>query len=233
MNVFSLRIDVFKHLVENLNLSLRARTAIHKFTFEISNIMTHAKFFLDTNVLVYLSGLKDWDLQDFKTRIETSNSELSATHIQVDEIVDEKYEKKLRNYQQKIEKALESLKSKGIKVRLEATKIPVAGILRTGHFMTASQEVGKLYDELRKEIDGCERAKETIKPVLNIACDAVIAVSSLGHDFLITTDECLFVSWVNVIGKYQMLGQQFRVPKIIYAHRSPKLVAKQVLGLLS
>jgi|GEM_PF-6141413 len=43
------------------------------------------KFFLDTSALICLSGLQGSDLQDFRSRIEESNSELSTTHIQVDE----------------------------------------------------------------------------------------------------------------------------------------------------
>jgi len=204
--------------------------------------MANVKFFLDTNALLYLSGLKGSDLQDFKTKIEASNSELSTTHVQVDEStkhikfdkkIDKEYEKKVRSYQRKIDKALGSLKNKEISVRLEDTKIAVFGVSRFGFARFGNEEIGKLYDELRKEIDECQKAKGKPKPLLNIASDATIAVSSLGHDFFITTDKCLFESWLKVIDKYRMLGQQFKVPKIIYARRSPKEVAKQMLGLLS
>jgi hypothetical protein len=209
---------------------------------EVSNIMASVKFFLDTNALLFLSGLRGSDLQDFKNQMEASSSELSTTHVQVDEItkhvkfrepVEEKHEKKVRTYEQKITEALKSLENKGIVVQIEPTKLTVAGVSRAGHCMTASEEIGKLYDELRKQIDECQNAKGKPKLLLNIACDATIAVSSLGHDFFITTDKCLFESWLKVIGRYKMLGQQFKVPKIIYARRSPKEVAKHMLDLLS
>ena len=200
--------------------------------------MAYVKFFLDTNVLLALSGLNGSDLQVFKDRIEASDSELNTTHIQVDEItkhikfhepVKKKHEKKVQSYQQKIDEALKTLRSKGINVRIEATKIPVQGIARAGHVKTASKEVRKFYNELRKEIDGCEKAKGKIKPLLNVACDATIAVSSLNHDFFVTSDKCLSESWLKVIGKYEILRQQFKIPKIIYTKRYPKEVAKRIL----
>ena len=204
--------------------------------------MAKIRFFLDTGALIALSGLEGSDLQDFKNRMEAGNSEISVTHVQVDEStkhmkfhekVKEKYEKKVKDYQQKINKALGSLKNKGITVHLEDTKAFVIGVSRIGYTVLGGEEIGKLYGELRKEIDECERTKKgTSKPLLNIASDATIAVSSLNHDFFITCDRCLFDSWGNVISKNRMLEQQFKVPKVIYAKRSPKEVARKMLELL-
>lgn len=191
------------------------------------------RFFLDTGALIALSGLKDSNLQVFKNRIEESKSELSVTHIQVDEIVDEEYAKKLQSYQQKIEKALDSLKSKEINVRLEDTKIAVCGVSRSGYAVVANEEIEKLYDELRNEIDECEKVKGKTKHLLNLDCDAATAVSSLNHDFFITCDRCLFDSWGKVISKHRMLKEQFKVPEVIYTRPNSKEVAKRVLGLLS
>lgn len=146
--------------------------------------MAYVKFFLDTNALNYLAGLKGSDLEDFKTQIEASNSEISTTHVQVDEStkhikfhepVDKEYEKKVRSYQQKIKKALESLKNKGIVVHVKPTKIAVCGVSRSGYAVVANEEVEKLYDELKKEIDECDKARGKNKKPLNPACDAVIA----------------------------------------------------------
>ena len=186
------------------------------------------RIFLDTNALMCLSGLKESDVGNFKNRIERSGSELSITHVQVDE----KYRKELRNYQQKIEKALARLVNKGINVKLEETKIPVEGVEREGCSRSGGQMVGSLYDELQKEIDACERDKGIIKPVLNIACDAVIAVSSLDHDFFITCDDCLSKRWQKIINKYGMLEQEHKIPKICYAHPSPTEVANAILDIL-
>jgi len=188
--------------------------------------MSARSFFLDTNALNYLAGLKGSDLQIFRKQIETSNSELSITHVQVDEA----HKKELQTYQQKIKKALASLSNKGINVNLEGTKIVVFNVSRFDFARFGDEEIGKLYNELRKEIDGCEKAKGKTKPLLNIACDAVIAVSSLGHDFFITTDRCLYDSWRKIIGKHTTLEQQFKIPKIVYTRRSPKDVAGRILA---
>lgn len=191
--------------------------------------MSSCKFYLDTNALNYLAGLKGSDLQIFKKQIVASNSELSITHVQVDEA----HEKELQNYQQKIQKALASLSSKGINVCLEDTKIIVFDVSRFGFARFGDENIGKLYDDLRKEIEACEKAKGKAKTPLNIACDAVIAVSSLNHDFFITTDRCLYDSWLKVIKKNKTLKQQFKVPKIIYARRSPKDVAKRIIASIA
>lgn len=200
--------------------------------------MAYVKFFLDTNALLYLSGLKDLDLKDFKKRVEASGLELSSTHVQVDEStehikfhekVTKKREKKVQNYQEKIAFALKSLRKKEIDVRVEPTKIPVQGVARQNYTLMGGRETGKLYDELQKEVDECEKAKGNLKSPLNIGRDAVIAVSSLDHDFFITTDKCLFDSWHKIITKHRMLKQKFKVPKVIYTKCDPKEVARSIL----
>lgn len=215
--------------------------AIHKSPSKLSNIMPDLKFFLDTGALIALSGLKGSDLQALRSQIEASDSELSTTHVQVDEItkhikfhepVVKGYDKEVQSYQQKIKEALKTLERKGINVRLEATKITVVGVSRVGYTKLGYEEMHKFDDELRKEIDECEKAKGKTKTLLNIARDTTIAVSSLGHDFFITCDRCLFKSWRKVIGKHIMLRQKFKIPKIVYVQRSPKNIAKEMLALL-
>lgn len=199
--------------------------------------MAIVKFFLDTGALIALAGLKEPDLQNLKNRMKAGNLELNTTHVQTDEItahikfhekVTKKHEKRVATYQQKIDRALESLKSKGIEVHFELAKMGAWGVMRWGYFKWGGKETGKLYDDLRKEIGRCEEAKGTIKPLLNIACDAVIAVSSLDHDFFITCDKCLFNSWHKVIVKHPKLKQRFKVPKVIYTRRNPKEVASAI-----
>jgi hypothetical protein len=190
--------------------------------------MTDLKFFLDTGALIALSGLKGSDSQILKNRIKASDSGLSITHIQVDE----KLRIELQDYQLKIDKALSSLKNKGIVVSLEPTKIIVLGISRFGLASFGNEEAGRVYDELRDDIKKCERKKRKPKTPLNIACDAVIAVSSLGSDFFITCDRCLFDCWHKVISNHRILGQRFKIPRVIYSEPYPKEVAKQMLRLL-
>ena len=187
--------------------------------------MVGSDFFLDTNALIYLSGLKDSDRQIFKNKLEASNSELIVTHIQIDE----KYRKELPEYTQKIKKALESLRRKGIRIRTEATKGFVIGVSRIGHARLTSEDAGRLYNELRNEIDQCQKDKNQLKSTSNIACDATIAISSLDHDFFVTTDKCLCIGWRKVISKHRTLLAQHKIPEIIYARRSPKEVARQIL----
>jgi len=117
--------------------------------------MADVKFFLDTNALIRLAGLKSLNLQDFKTRIEACNSRLSATHIQVDEM----HTKGLQNYQQKVKKALESLTNKGIGVQVEISRIGVWGVSRWGLFRWRDKQTGELYEKLCKEIDECMKSK--------------------------------------------------------------------------
>jgi len=186
------------------------------------------KFFLDTGAIIALSGLKAPNLQAFKSRTKSSNSKLSTTHVQVDE----KHPKELKNYYQKINRALKSLRQKGIVVHVEATREVVFDVSRFNLAKFGDKELGKLDDELRKEIDACERAKGTIKPPLNIARDALIAVSSLDHDFFVTCDKCLSQSWNKVIGKHIMLNQRFTIPRAVYIRPIPEDVAKQILSLL-
>lgn len=97
----------------------------------------------------------------------------------------------------------------------------MVGVSRVNHAVLADGRRGKLYEELREEIGGCERVKGTNKSLLNIACDAIIAVSSLDHDFLITCDKCLFESCQKVMNKHKMLGKN-HVLRVIYAHPDPK-----------
>jgi len=189
--------------------------------------MVGAKFFLDTGVLNALQSLEGSDLQNFRNRIEASNSQLSVTHVQIDE----KDNKEPKHYQQKIKRVLLSLKKKGIAVQLECTKIVVLDESRFDLARFGDEEIGNLYDELRSEIDQCERTKGRTKTPSNIARDAIIAVSSIGHDFLITCDDCLCKSWQKVIDKHKMLRKS-QVPRVIYAHPNPEEVARKMLEVL-
>lgn len=191
--------------------------------------MASIKFFLDTGTLICLSGLTGSNLQIFKKRMKTSNSELSVTHIQVDE----KFTKELKPYKLKIQEALESLMNKGITVRLEATKISVSDLSRGDFSSFSDEETGKVYDELRMEIDNCEKSKGRTKTQLNLDRDATIAISSLGYDVFVTCDRCLCDSWHRVINKHMSLGRNFKIPQIVYVRRTPDSVAKQILALLT
>ena len=116
---------------------------------------------------------------------------------------------------------------------IEQTKGFIIGVSRIGYGVLGDEESGKLYDELRKEVEDCERPKGKIKSLLNIARDAAIAFSSLDHDFFITCDRCLYQSWNQIIDKYEKHMQKFKFPKVIYTRWNSKDVAKRVLENIS
>jgi len=172
--------------------------------------MTMFKFYLDTDALNRLSSLNGEKLEEFRKRFNSIDAELIFTHVQVDEKYTPKDE---QEYQKIAHKAIDTLRSKGIQVRLENTKIAVAGISRDDYCSVSSQDIEKIYDELDKEINACEKAKQNPKDPLNVKRDAIIAVSSLEHSFLITTDKCLCDSFNKVIEGKKELVEKVMLPK--------------------
>ena len=169
--------------------------------------------------------------------MEACSAKLSVTTIPVDE----KHPKELQTFQQKTANVLGSLEEKGIAIQLEAPKVPVAGLLRAGYVVAACIEKGRLYDELREEIERCMKSEGKQKGLtktekertLNIALDADNAVSSIDHDYFITCDWCLSESWRKIIEKHKKLMPQISFPEIIHSKRSPEEVAGQILAHLS
>jgi predicted nucleic acid-binding protein len=202
--------------------------------------MVHEIFF-DTNALIHLAKIEERELHALKMRIAKSGSIVSVSHVQIDESsvlvkfqekATEKNQKEVESYEQKIAEALKSLTMKGIEVLVEPTKICVQGIARQGYAVEAGKELGELYNELRNEISACEKSRGRPKNLLNIACDATIAVSSFGHDFFVTTDRCLHNSWHKVIEIHKISLQQFKLPTAIYCGSSTKEVVDCILELL-
>lgn len=77
--------------------------------------------------------------------------------------------------------------------------------------------MGEFDKALRQEIERCVGEKK--KDDLNIARDALIALSSLNHDYFITADRCLFKSWKIIIesneGNKKALEKEYKIPEII------------------
>jgi len=199
------------------------------------------KFFLDTSALIRLSRLEGRELEEFRTRFNSINAELIVTHVAVDEATfDLKFEgeisktgKEVQEYKEKIDNALEALRSKGIRVTVETTNITICGISRCGFSSLATQDIGQAYDELWKEIHACEKAKGKSKDPLNVKRDAVIGVSPLEYSFLITTDQCLCDSFNEIMKKHKDLIERVMTPKAKDAKRSPEGVADCILEVLS
>jgi len=192
--------------------------------------MTMFKFYLDTDALNRLSNLNGKKLEEFKKRFNSIDAELVFTHVQVDERYSTKDEQK---YQEIVEKAIETLRSKGIQIKFENTKIGIFGISRWGFFTFSTSDIERIYDELDKEINACEKAKGNPKDPLNVKRDAMIAVSSLEHSLLITTDKCLCDSFNKVIEEKKELVEKVTTPKARLAPQCSEAVADCILEILS
>jgi predicted DNA-binding ArsR family transcriptional regulator len=177
------------------------------------------KIFLDTTALIALSGLEDENLKDQMRKL---GIELWVTHIQVDE----KYHKEVI-FDRKIEKALGTLK-KWINVRIKPTEIAVFDVSRFDYCKFGNEEINELYDELKKEITECEKVKGRAKDPLNVARDAITAISSTGCDFFITCDECLYESWTGIIRKHRVTKP---FPPTKYVEPNPIKVAKLIVDI--
>ena len=77
--------------------------------------MTMFKFYLDTDALNRLSSLNGKKLEEFKARFNSTDAELIVTHVYVDERYTPKEEQK---YQEIVEKAIGTLRSKGIQINI-------------------------------------------------------------------------------------------------------------------
>jgi len=192
--------------------------------------MTMFKFYLDTDALNRLSSLNGKKLEEFKKRFNSINAELIVTHVQVDERYSPKEEQK---YQEVVDKAVETLRRNGIEIKVENTKGMVVGISRVGFCSICNSNIRKIYDELDKEINACEKAKQNPKAPLNVKRDAMIAVSSLEHSFLITTDKCLCDSFNKVVEEKKELVEKVIMPKAKLATQSSEAVADCILQIFS
>jgi hypothetical protein len=188
------------------------------------------KFYLDTDALNRLSSLDGEKLEEFKERFNSLDAELVFTHVQVDERYSTKDEQK---YQEIVEKAKETLRSKGIQIKFENTKIGIFGISRWGFFTFSTSDIERICDELDKGINACEKAKQNPKDPMNVKRDAMIAVSSLEHSFLITTDKCLCDSFNKVIEEKKELVEKVITPKARLASQSSEAVADCILEAFS
>lgn len=192
--------------------------------------MTMFKFYLDTDALNRLSGLKGKKLEEFRKHFNSKDAELIVTHVQVDERYSPKDRQK---YREIIDKAVETLRGKGIQIKVENTKIGIVGISRWGYFTFATSDIGKIYNKLDEEINVCENAKQNPKDSLNVKRDAMIAISPLQYSFLITTDKCLCDSFNKVIKDKKKLIEKVITPKARLTPQSSESVADCILKSFS
>ncbi len=192
------------------------------------------KFYLDTDALNCLSRLQGKELDEFKDRFNSIDAELVITHVQADEKMgaDSLLEKGMK-YSDIVSKAVKTLRDKGINVKVENPKITAQGIAREGYCLESGPAVGEVYNELRKKICACEKTRHPQSPpkdALNIARDAVIAVSAFEHSYLVTTDWCLSDSFNKVIEEKKELVEKAIMPKAKFVGQSPKAVADCILA---
>jgi hypothetical protein len=178
-------------------------------------------FYIDTNAFILIAGLDDSNLLLLSQAILKNEIELFLTHIQIDEHgVEEK------SYGEKLENAMKKLRAKNVVFRVEATKGAVWNCSRYGLAEWGSEELNRINNELRTEIEKCNKEKK------DASHDALIALSSLDHDFFITNDKCLVYGWRKVIENSQKnrtaLEKGHTIPQIFKA-RTPKSVLKAIL----
>lgn len=188
--------------------------------------MTMFKFYHDTGALNRLSSLEGKELEDFRKRFNSKDAELIVTHVQVDERYSHEGGQK---YRETIDKAVKKLRSKGIQVKVENTKIGISGVSRWGYFTLSTSDIEKVYDKLDEEITACENAKQNPKDSLNVKRDAIIAVSPLQYSFLITADKCLCDSFNKVIEEKRGIIERVITPKAKLTAQSSEAVADCIL----
>jgi len=182
-------------------------------------------FFLDTNVFILLSGLGSNDLSILSRAMVENKIKLCVSHVQIDE----QRNQESTDYQHKIKETFENLSEKGINIIVEPTNEVILDVSRFDYARFGSEKLGEIDKALRHEIEKCMGEKR--KSDSNIARDALIALSSLNHDYFITADRCLFNSWKIIIESNEKnkeaLEKEYRVPEIIQ-RRKPKGVFQAI-----
>ena len=193
--------------------------------------MTPKKFFLDTNSLIALAGLQGEELRLFVTHLRKTKAELCISHVQIDET----YSKEFPTYHEKITMALRRISEKGIEISpLRPTTELVIGISRIGYAKLSDEEFSKIDDSLRSELRKCmgKRAED-----MNLARDALIALSSLDCDYFITSDRYLHKSWLKVIVRNdenrKILSQTHKIPEIVYARPTLQKLSQEIMKKVS
>ena len=189
------------------------------------------KLFLDTCSINALSGLDERGFELLRNMLEKSNSKLYASHIQVDE----RYDRNPTSYAQKCEKAFRVFEKHGIKINLEPTKYAVADISRFDLCRPCEEDIAEIDSELRNEIKKCmeEKGKYDGKPfdekaIANIVRDCLIAITSADYDYFITSDDCLYKSWSNILQKDETRKVLGRMPNIVYVEPHPERILDQI-----
>ena len=180
-------------------------------------------FYLDTGAFFLVAGLDDSGLFLLNQAISKNEIELCLTHVQIDEHGDRE-----KSYEENFVKAMNKLTAKKVKFLVESTKEDYWDISRWGLAEWGNDLLYRIDDELRLEIEKCNKKNK------NASYDALIAISSLNHDYFITTDICLTYAWKAVILNNQKnkeaLEKNYAIPQII-KRKTPKSVLNTLLEL--
>jgi hypothetical protein len=193
------------------------------------------KIFLDTCSINALSGLDNASFAHLRSLLERSNSELWASHIQVDE----RYTQNNPEFEQMCEKAFEVFEKQGVKINLGITKGGVWGVSKWGLCSWGSEKLTEIYNELKYEIETCMRKKGKYnskpfdkKAMLSNIRDCLIAITSADYDYFITSDDCLFKSWEKVLQKSENRQVLGRISDTKYVEPNPEKILKLLSDIL-
>jgi hypothetical protein len=198
-----------------------------------------AKIFLGTCSIIALSGLKETEEFDLlRNKLEECKSGLYASHIQGDEI----HPKELSDFREIYRKAFEKFENHGIKLHWEEpTRGAIMGVSRMGFCRIFEDDLAEIGEELEREIRKCmeEKGKFNNKNidekaiVLNIARDCLIAITSLDYDYFITSDKCLYESWMKILQKHKPEEKLKKTSEVTYVQLSPEMILKEILRILN
>jgi hypothetical protein len=120
----------------------------------------------------------------------------------------------------------------GIDICIEPTNQLVFDVSRWDLARFGSEQLGEIDEELRREIK--KRMGRRFRGILNVAKDALIALSALNHDYFITADRRLCASWKAVVEfnekNKKMLEQNgYKIPNVV-RRRKTKGVLQAIIS---
>lgn len=176
------------------------------------------KILLDSSALMAFSGNTKKDLENLGIKLRKNNVILCGTHIQLDE----KYST-ITGYNAKLSKLEKETVEKGIPFRLLSTKIVVEGVSKVDLSQIGTDMDSKMFDTLKNFITECEKNR---KREVNVIRDAIIGLSSLKFDVLITGDRCLRKGLEFTLKKHR--ENMDNTPKIIRRTHNPKSIINEI-----
>lgn len=179
---------------------------------------------IDTDALNSLTGISDEDIKRINELLSLSGSKILVTHIQVDERYDH-----LKEYNEKIVQIQRELNERGLNIDITPSLVSVIGQSRIGLAKIGSDVLHQIYEELKVEIQTCEKEKKEEK---NVTRDSIIGVSAFNKDVFITGDKCLKRSLDKLIDKFSDLLIEYNIPVIIRRTPRTKNIVDEIIKQL-